>query len=256
MIYNNIFHLNIFINLNKKKYIFYFIIMSNLHNEYLDDLIKKNIFKDFEHWNKNDFHFLLSLLNYQNYTDLALTVLINLKNWITYSNGNFFYPIEKIEKILDKYYINHDIFNDIKEENIKLNINKKIYKEDDKENDFINLDLDNGNINFGDFLTIDTFKFFICMIIFFIIISLSSLFSINRISDSNYIKDTNLYPSLRKINNNHFENLFNDEKIDLNYDNNNLLNNDFLKNILNENNISPNMNIFKKIARNFLKFLF
>ena len=79
--------------------------MSELTNEYLDNLIKKKLFKDFSLWEKDDFHFLLTLFNYPNYTDLALVILSNLKNWITYSNGIFFYPIEKLQKILDKYFL-------------------------------------------------------------------------------------------------------------------------------------------------------
>ena len=99
---------------------------SSITNEYLDELIKKNILKDFEQWTKNDFHFLLSLLNYPSYVNLALVILVNLKNWIIYSNGDFFYPIEKVQKILDKYYLSKDVFEEIKnEENIKLNIHKK-----------------------------------------------------------------------------------------------------------------------------------
>ena len=101
--------------------------MSELTNEYLDNLIKKKLFKDFSLWEKDDFHFLLTLFNYPNYTDLALVILSNLKNWITYSNGIFFYPIEKLQKILDKYYVQKDIFEEVNEEqNIKVNIQKKI----------------------------------------------------------------------------------------------------------------------------------
>ena len=35
--------------------------MSELTNEYLDNLIKKKLFKDFSLWEKDDFHFLLTL---------------------------------------------------------------------------------------------------------------------------------------------------------------------------------------------------
>lgn len=125
--------------------------MTTLTNEYLDELIKKKIFKDFKDWDKNDFHFLLSLLNYPNYVNLALIILVNLKNWILYSNGNFFYSIEKIDKILDKFYFNDDIYDKIvkeeNNENIKININKKKFedKNDKYHDDFINIDLDNGD---------------------------------------------------------------------------------------------------------------
>ena len=125
----------------------------NLTNGYLDDLIKKKIFKEFDEWNKNDFHFLLSLLNHPNYINLALIILVNLKNWILYSNGNFFYPIEKVQKILDKYYLSKDIFEQIKnEENIKLNINKK-YK-----NNIVNTDIninEENNIDDGNIMNND-----------------------------------------------------------------------------------------------------
>ena len=33
--------------------------MSTLKNEYLDDLIKTKIFKDFDKWNKDDFSFFI-----------------------------------------------------------------------------------------------------------------------------------------------------------------------------------------------------
>ena len=43
-----------------------------------------------------------------------------------YSNGDFFYPLEKVEEILDKYYLKNNFFKIIKnKENIKFNINKK-----------------------------------------------------------------------------------------------------------------------------------
>lgn len=228
--------------------------MSNLYTEYLDNLIKKKIFKNFDEWNKDDFHFLLSLLNYQNYTNLALSILVNLKNWMTYSNGKFFYPLEKIQKILDKYYLNNDIFEEIKiQENIKLNIKKKDIENNYDNDDFINLDLDNGIINFGDFLSIDTFKFLICIIIFFIIFTLISIFSFNKTNnfDSNYIRDTNLYPSLKTE---YFKDILNTNDID--NKNKNLFDNDILKNIFNENTISPGshliLNIIKKLSKFFI----
>lgn len=227
--------------------------MSSLYTEYLDNLIKKKIFKNFDEWDKDDFHFLLSLLNYQHYTNLALSILVNLKNWMIYSNGKFFYPLEKIQKILDKYYLNNDIFDEIKEqENIKLNIKKKKDIENNYEtDDFINLDLDNGIINFGDFLSVDTFKFLICVIIFFIIFSLISIFSFNRTNnfDSNYIRDTNLYPSL---NSEYFENILNTNGID--HKNKNLFDNNILKNIFNENNLSPGSHLIMNIVKKFSKF--
>ena len=232
--------------------------MSNLYTEYLDDLIKKKIFKNFDEWNKDDFHFLLSLLNYQHYTNLALSILVNLKNWMTYSNGKFFYPLEKIQKILDKYYLNHDIFEEIKEqENIKLNIKKKKDNENNYDtDDFINLDLDNGIINFGDFLSIDTFKFLICVIIFFIIFTVISIFSFSRTNnfDSNYIRDTNLYPHLNNFNTKYFENILNDN--DISNKNKNLFDNDILKNMFSESNISSGthliINILKKLSKFFI----
>ena len=153
--------------------------MSALTNEYLDDLIKKKLFKDFSLWEKDDFHFLLTLLNYPNYTDLALVILSNLKNWITYSNGIFFYPIEKLQKILDKYYVQKDIFEEVNDEqNIKMNIQKKNTKTNNSD-DILNIDLDNGLINIGDFMSIDTFKFLICTIVFFIIFSVINLVNYN-----------------------------------------------------------------------------
>ena len=100
--------------------------MSNLTKEYLDDMIKKRVFKDFDTWNKHDFHFLLTLFNYPNYFDLALIILTNLKNWILYSGGNFFYSIEKVDNILEKFKINQYNFNDIfneKRQEFNNNIN-------------------------------------------------------------------------------------------------------------------------------------
>lgn len=184
--------------------------MSSLANEYLDNLIKKKLFKDFSEWEKDDFHFLLTLLNYPNYTDLALVILSNLKNWITYSNGIFFYPIEKLQKILDKYYVQKDIFEDIStQENIKINIQKK--ESNPVENDdLLNVDLDSGIINIGDFLSIDTFKFLICTIVFFILLFIS--FSISSLYNSSDSYTNNYYPNPNKKMYNNYFNEVNDFK--------------------------------------------
>lgn len=211
--------------------------MSALTNEYLDNLIKTKIFKDFNTWTKDDFHFLLSLLNYPHYTDLALIVLSNLKNWIIYSDGDFFYPLEQLQKILDKfngcnYYDNNDIFNEnnktdnntIKDqgynrqpvENIKLNILKKsdeIKKYNDIDNDLINIDLETGLLNIGNFLSIDTFKFFIYSIIFFIIITFISLLSNNSNYKNNDFDTLNNFDNLLNSDDLHPSNIFNNKNI-------------------------------------------
>jgi len=203
-------------NLFYKKNIF-ILIMTSLTNEYLDNMIKKKIFKDFNEWNKNDFHFLLSLLNYPSYTNLALIMLVNLRNWITYDNGDFFYPLDKLQKILDKYYLNNDILEQInKEENIKLNIHKKKNNTESnidnqsenndninlismkKEKDFIDFNIDNGFIQLGDFLSIDTFQFFTYVILFFIIFAVLTLFSSynNQSKYDRYLQSyKNLFPN-------------------------------------------------------------
>lgn len=186
--------------------------MSELTNEYLDNLIKKKLFKDFSLWEKDDFHFLLTLFNYPNYTDLALVILSNLKNWITYSNGIFFYPIEKLQKILDKYYVQKDIFEEVNEEqNIKVNIQKK-NTESKYSDDLLNIDLDNGLLNIGQFMSIDTFKFLICTIIFFIIFSIINLINYN--SSNNYVQND---PN-KKWNKPLFNNYLNDFKEMNNFD--------------------------------------
>jgi hypothetical protein len=186
--------------------------MSELTNEYLDNLIKKKLFKDFSLWEKDDFHFLLTLFNYPNYTDLALVILSNLKNWITYSNGIFFYPIEKLQKILDKYYVQKDIFEEVNEEqNIKVNIQKK-NTEPKYSDDLLNIDLDNGLLNIGQFMSIDTFKFLICTIIFFIIFSIINLINYN--SSNNYVQND---PN-KKWNKPLFNNYLNDFKEMNNFD--------------------------------------
>ena len=121
---------------------------NEITNEYLNNLIKKKIFKEFEEWNKSDFHFLLSLLNYPSYINLALIILVNLKNWMLYSNGDFFYPLEKVEEILDKYYLKNDVFEKIKnQENIKLNINKKKNDINEDEDNNENITGEDENIN-------------------------------------------------------------------------------------------------------------
>ena len=222
--------------------------MTDLTNEYLDNLIKKKIFKKFEDWDKSDFHFLLSLLNYPNYTNLALVILVNLKNWIVYSEGDFFYPLEKLQKILDKYFVNKDIYEELKqEENIKLNIHKKVDTElnsFDDCNDILNIDLDNGVLNFGDIFSIDTFKFFIYVIMFFIVFTIINLYSYNNsINDFSYNRE--YYKSPLHLKEQNIENLFNLKKNDIE----NLLNTDYLdlnnRNKNNENN--ENENFFTKL---------
>ena len=222
---------------------------SSITNEYLDELIKKNILKDFEQWTKNDFHFLLSLLNYPSYVNLALVILVNLKNWIIYSNGDFFYPIEKVQKILDKYYLSKDVFEEIKnEENIKLNINKKSkilnnseinennqndLKDENNNNDKIDnydkneyncydsmFDINNGIIKIGNDFSFDIFKFLMWFTFFFIIMIFMKSFSYNVDYNLDYGLPYDLkYIKKNKINKfdnlNEFNQLF-DKEINLN----------------------------------------
>ena len=103
-----------------------------IKNEYLEKLIREKLFKDFDKWEKDDYHFLLSLLNYPNYCTLSLIILTNLKNWIQYSSGHFFYTIDHVEKILNKFDFNYDIYNDIIKKNDLNKENKKINKEKKK----------------------------------------------------------------------------------------------------------------------------
>ena len=240
--------------------------MTTLTNEYLDELIKKKIFKDFKDWDKNDFHFLLSLLNYPNYVNLALIILVNLKNWILYSNGNFFYSIEKIDKILNKFYFNDDIYDKIvkeenneNNENIKININKKKLedKNDKCHDDFINIDLDNGILNFGDIISCDTFKFFIWILIFFIVIFILNLFSLNNsINYSNKYNKYNKFPYYLEKNNN-LDNLFDindNEYNNINSDNSNK-NKNFFMNLLDDKYISHG-GLFKNIILKFINTIF
>ena len=56
----------------------------DLKHEYLETCIRKKLFKEFEEWKKDDFHFLLSLLHYPSYCSLGLVLLTNLKNWINH----------------------------------------------------------------------------------------------------------------------------------------------------------------------------
>lgn len=222
--------------------------MTDLTKEYLDDLIKKKVFKEFEKWDKNDFYFLLSLLNYPNYCNLALVILVNLKNWIIYSKGDFFYPLEKLEKILDKYYLNNDIDKEMKkEENIKLNINKK--NNDNIDDDFLNIDLDNGYLNFGDYLSIDTFKFFIWVIIFFVLFTLINIFSYSKVSNNNYYNRENFQVpyNLRGSN---LESLFSHEKLDNNKNENN-----FFMNLLDDKYLSKG-SLIKNILNKAINYIF
>ena len=237
---------------------------NQLTNEYLNELIKKNIFKDFGEWNKNDFHFLLSLLHYPSYINLALIVLVNLKNWIVYSNGDFFYPLDKVQDILDKYCLKNDVFEKIKnKENIKLNIHKKVDNnqelntnvgngnENENENEIEN---GNGNENdiyneyYDDLLNNDLFNYFniknINFIKYFIFIFLFIVFFIviNSFSSSNRIK----YQSDMT----NYENTLNFDKI------NELLNENFLDNDMNNNQMNNKNNDYKNANSNDINSIF
>ena len=237
---------------------------NQLTNEYLNELIKKNIFKDFGEWNKNDFHFLLSLLHYPSYINLALIVLVNLKNWIVYSNGDFFYPLDKVQDILDKYCLKNDVFEKIKnKENIKLNIHKKVdnnqelntnvgnENENENENEIEN---GNGNENdiyneyYDDLLNNDLFNYFniknINFIKYFIFIFLFIVFFIviNSFSSSNRIK----YQSDMT----NYENTLNFDKI------NELLNENFLDNQMNDNQMNNKNNDYKNPNSNDINSIF
>ena len=229
--------------------------MTVLTNEYLDDLIKKKLFKDFESWNKDDFHFLISLLNYPNYTDLALILLNNLKNWIRYSNGVFFYPLEKVQKVLDKYYIQNDIFEEVNnEENIKINIKKK---DDSLNSDFFKIDLDDGSLNFGDFLKIDTLKFLIYCIIFFVIFLFTFLCSC-KLDPIQYKNNINNYRIPNKILDFDFENLLNTYENDnnLNYNDNEKSNEIFNENLFDKffNNVPKRNNFIKNLLKKITNY--
>ena len=230
--------------------------MTTLTNEYLDDLIKKKLFKDFSLWDKDDFHFLLSLLNYPNYTDLALIILSNLKNWITYSNGIFFYPLEKLQKILDKYYVDNDIFEQISnEENIKINIKKKDNTDSNSNynNDVLKVDLENGLLNIGDFMSIDTFKFLICTIIFFIIFTIINIINYN--STYNYSNDYNKKLNIPSFNN-YFDNLSNLNDLNETPDFSDLFNmQENNKNSYSFENILNNLPKRESIIKTVLKYL-
>ena len=187
---------------------------NEITNEYLNNLIKKKIFKEFEEWNKSDFHFLLSLLNYPSYINLALIILVNLKNWMLYSNGDFFYPLEKVEEILDKYYLKNDVFEKIKnQENIKLNINKKkndinedednnenITGEDENIND-INENIDfNYNTDLLEYFNIENkqfIRYFIFIFLFFIFFTIIHIISKPRkFIDYNHSNNINKFNNL------------------------------------------------------------
>ena len=225
--------------------------MTNITNEYLDELIKKKIFKDFKDWDKNDFHFLISLLNYPNYVNLALIILVNLKNWIIYSNGEFFYPIEKLQKILDKYYLKDDIFDKINnEENIKMNIQKKNDVEEINQN-LIDIDLDTGILNFNDVITCDTFKFFIYAILFFIIFIIFNIFSYNR-SLNIYEKQFNYPYNIKKY---EFEKLFNLDDLENIKDNKKEKNKNFLSDLLDDKYITGG-SLFKNIVLKLMNSIF
>jgi len=97
----------------------------DLKHEYLETCIRKKLFKEFEEWKKDDFHFLLSLLHYPSYCSLGLVLLTNLKNWINHGTGQFFYTIEQIEKVLDQFNFNFNDEQILESKNITLNIEKK-----------------------------------------------------------------------------------------------------------------------------------
>jgi len=178
----------------------------NLEHEYLEKNIKEKLFKKFESWQKEDFHFLLSLLNYPNYYSLGLIILTNLKNWILYGSGDFFYNVEIIDNILNKCKFNYDIYdNYLKEkensiekdnkENIKLNINKKedLEKKDlEKKDQYIKLN-NNCEFVFGDFLSIDIFNFGFWVILFILFLVFRS-FQEKSIyeTDTSYYKQFNI----------------------------------------------------------------
>ena len=226
--------------------------MTNITNEYLDELIKKKIFKDFKDWDKNDFHFLISLLNYPNYVNLALIILVNLKNWIIYSNGEFFYPIDKLQKILDKYYLKDDIFDKINnEENIKMNIQKKNNIEEEVNQNLIDIDLDTGVLNFNDVITCDTFKFFIYVILFFIIFIIFNIFSYNR-SLNSYQKYDNYHYNIKKSD---FDKLFNLDELDYAKNNKQDKNKNFLSDLLDDKYITGG-SLFKNIVLKLMNSIF
>lgn len=226
--------------------------MTNITNEYLEELIKKKIFKDFKDWDKNDFHFLISLLNYPNYANLALIILVNLKNWIIYSNGEFFYPIDKLQKILDKYYLKDDIFDKINnEENIKMNIQKKNDVEEEINQNLIDIDLDTGILNFNDVITCDTFKFFIYAILFFIIFIIFNIFSYNR-SLNIYEKQCNYPYNIKKY---EFEKLFNLDDLENIKDNKKEKNKNFLSDLLDDKYITGG-SLFKNIVLKLMNSIF
>jgi len=261
---------------------------NQLTNEYLNELIKKNIFKDFGEWNKNDFHFLLSLLHYPSYINLALIVLVNLKNWIVYSNGDFFYPLDKVQDILDKYCLKNDVFEKIKnKENIKLNIHKKV-----DNNQELNTNVGNGNENeneiengngngnendiyneyYDDLLNNDLFNYFnikninfikyfifiFIFIVFFIVIN--SFSSSNRIkyqSDMTNYENTLNFDKINELLNENFLDNMNNNQMNNNQMNNNQMNNNQMNNNqMNDNQMNNKNNDYKNANSNDINSIF
>ena len=167
-----------------------------LKHEYLEKLIRDKLFKSFSEWDKEDFHFLLSLLNYPTHYSLGLTILTNLKNWVLYGSGTFFYSLEHIENILEKYHFNYDPYQECiksNNKNIKMNIKKKDCEEESVKNetstpdfkkltqeeslhDFIKLN-DNCEIRVGDYFSIDVFSFGFWVILFIVYLIFKSFHS-------------------------------------------------------------------------------
>lgn len=157
-----------------------------IKNEYLEKLIREKLFKDFDKWEKDDYHFLLSLLNYPNYCTLSLIILTNLKNWIQYSSGHFFYTIDHVEKILNKFDFNYDIYNDIinnndlNKENIKINIEKKKDDKNDKndcKDKLFHFDDELNIFHLNEWVSVDIFSFSFWVILFIIYLFIKILFN-------------------------------------------------------------------------------
>jgi len=154
-----------------------------IKNEYLEKLIREKLFKDFDKWEKDDYHFLLSLLNYPNYCTLSLIILTNLKNWIQYSSGHFFYTIDHVEKILNKFDFNYDIYNDIiknndlNKENIKINIEKKKDDKNDCKDKLFHFDDELNIFHLNEWVSVDILSFSFWVILFIIYLFIKILFN-------------------------------------------------------------------------------
>jgi hypothetical protein len=235
-----------------------------IKNEYLENLIRKKLFKDFDKWDKDDFHFLISLLNYPNYCALGLIILTNLKNWIQYSSGHFFYTIEHLEKILNKFSFNYDIYDDIinknnninnnnlKRENIKINIQKKENKKENKSlfNDInlFNNEYEDNIFEINDWLSIDIFSFTF-WIILFIIYLIIHLFTIKDKS----LKESNVNDYYFNLENELFKHTFNPKKYE-NETNKIPLQMDF--NLENINFPKNKIELFTQIFKLIYKYIF